>query len=290
MLVKLADAQASAAAHRQRVRSRAFRSWTRSVSAEPFETAGRLAAHGVVGLSGLLAVEEVGALSAFIDSELALRKTQATSRDDAPEEPKAVAAFERYFSEVRERTHRFDLKLSIKEPAVRGVLQKICTAVGPLMEQVATLDARIVELASLISDPTAKAQQYHSDTLLPSTCGAPVYTCFVALQDIDPAMGPTWVIPGTHTEANHRELRDQGPEGSCKRRAAERAAVQMSCKSGDAFVMDSRLWHHGGGNRSALRRRLFYVTFGVPHCHPDGSTYSILEEMAGQLRLRDWVC
>ena len=238
-------------------------------------------------------------LRTLIDEELALRKTQATSsigpsQDPANATEAAVeaaieATFDRYFGAVRQRVHRYDLKLSVEEPIVREVLRKLCSALGPLLEQVVTLDARIVELSSIISDPGAKPQQYHSDTLLPSTSGAPIYTCFLALQDVEPDMGPTWVIPGTHTEAQHHELRDEGPERSKKRQAAAMSAVQMTCKSGDAFVMDSRLWHHGGGNKSDSRRRLFYVTFGVPYCHPKGSTYSILDELAGQLKLRDWL-
>ena len=43
----------------------------------------------------------------------------------------------------------------------------------------------------------------------------------------------------------------------------------------------------GGANSSSRRRRLLYVTFGVPHCLPEGSTYSILDEYVGRLRLRD---
>ena len=42
-----------------------------------------------------------------------------------------------------------------------------------------------------------------------------------------------------------------------------------------------------GANSSSRRRRLLYVTFGVPHCLPEGSTYSILDEYVGRLRLRD---
>ena len=45
----------------------------------------------------------------------------------------------------------------------------------------------------------------------------------------------------------------------------------------------------GGCNASQLRRRLLYVTFGVPYCRPEGSTYSILEEHAQRrLKLRDY--
>jgi len=89
-----------------------------------------------------------------------------------------------------------------------------------------------VELASMITDPGATQQYFHTDTLLPSGCGAPLYTCFVALQDIDVTMGPTWVIPDSHTEKDHRELRVRGPHGSAARSAAEATKLHMSCKAG----------------------------------------------------------
>lgn len=82
---------------------------------------------------------------------------------------------------------------------------------------------------------------------------------------------------------------DTTPAGLRTRDSTVKSAVNMSCKAGDAYMMDSRLWHRGGSNESKLRRRLLYVTFGVPHCRPEGSTYSILDEMEGRLKLRDYV-
>lgn len=225
-------------------------------SADPVETAGSLTAHGVVGLRDLLSAASISAMCSFLDQELVDRKLQATAVTGSPEEPAALAAFSRYFGDIREQRHRYDMKLSIDDTPVRRAIHAICTALCPLLEAVMTLDARVVELSSLISDPGAKPQLYHTDSLLPSRCGAPLYTCFVALQDIDHSMGPTQLIPCTHNLDSHVRLREKTEEGKRDREMADAASFHMGCRAGDAFVMDSRLWHRGGANNSGSRRRL----------------------------------
>ena len=51
------------------------------------------------------------------------------------------------------------------------------------------------------------------------------------------------------------------------------------------MVMDSRLLHCGGQNRSKKRRRLLYFTVNAPHCKPAGGTYSLLSEYAGRYKI-----
>uniref|UniRef100_A0A7S0L189 Phytanoyl-CoA dioxygenase n=1 Tax=Coccolithus braarudii TaxID=221442 RepID=A0A7S0L189_9EUKA len=245
-------------------------------------------AHGVLGVRAILCPAEASALSALVDQELATRKTQATAADGSADEPAAITAYERWFGDVRQRRHRYDLKLNVVEPTVLRAAHGLCAALCPILEQALTIDAVVVELAAMVSDPGAKQQAYHPDSLLPSWCGSPLYTVFVALQDIEPSMGPTRVLPRTHDLESHRRLRDTSARGVLDRKAADVSGLHMGCSSGDCFLMDSRLWHRGGENDSDCRRRLFYVTFGVPHCRPQGSTYSILDELVGRLRLRDY--
>ena len=200
-----------------------------------------------------------------------------------------MAAHEKWFGRVLDRRCRYDMHLNIADPPVRVALQQLAAKLTSLLAEVVTVEARVVELSSLIADPGATRQAWHPDSLLPSLVGAPLYTCFVALQPIDASMGPTRLIPRTHNSESHDKLRDEGVKG---RRARESVVdTHMACGAGDAFLMDSRLWHCGGSNHSMKRRRLLYVTFGVPHCSPRGSTYSILWELTGRLRLRhynDW--
>jgi len=262
--------------------------WT-DCAADPLLAAGHLVLHGLVGVRGLLGASETRTLREFVDVELLRRKGQATAEDNTPECSAACAAFERWFGHVRERRRRYDLKLDIKEPVVLDALHSVCAGLGPILEEVLTADATVVELATMISDPGAAQQAYHPDSLLPSLVGAPLITCFIALQDIDAAMGPTRLLPDTHNVESHRRLRDMvSPHRQAYREAADASGCHMGCQAGDAYLMDSRLWHRGGKNASELRRRLLYVTFGVPHCKPVGSTYSILAEMDGQLRMRDY--
>jgi hypothetical protein len=51
--------------------------------------------------------------------------------------------------------------------------------------------------------------------------------------------------------------------------------------------MDSRAVHRGSANgERGERRTLLYVTLQVPENAPPGSTYSLLPEYRGRLRLR----
>ena len=90
------------------------------MAVDPAVAAGALTLEGVLGLRGVLAADEASALSTFVDKELAKRKLQATAADASPEEPAAIAAFDRWFGEVRERRARYDLKLDIGEPRSVG--------------------------------------------------------------------------------------------------------------------------------------------------------------------------
>jgi hypothetical protein len=56
-------------------------------------------------------------------------------------------------------------------------------------------------------------------------------------------------------------------------------------REGDVLLMDSRVWHLGGANRSAKRRTLLYISMQVPNNAPTGSTYSLLDEYQGRFSL-----
>ena len=71
---------------------------------------------------------------------------------------------------------------------------------------------QLFELAALIADPRAPRQPVHPDTGFREGEGAAAITAFVALQDVDELMGPTCIIPGTHTAEAHVRFnnRDDG--------------------------------------------------------------------------------
>jgi hypothetical protein len=256
---------------------RAYGKWDQHAP-DAVAAAARLMAHGVLGIRSALGAVELDALRAHVDLMLALHHGQVTGAGGR-EKQLSVA-----FGPVRERWQRYDLKLDI-EPAVRDALAGVSTRVGSILDMVLSPEAVVVELACLVSDPGARAQPYHPDTL--ASADLLLFTCFVALQNIDEDMGPTWVLPGTHTEEAHARLNDPSVRGERDRELAGLRSVHMSCRAGDVFVMDSRLWHRGGANASASRRRLFYVTFGLPR-PPTGLTHSILDDLQGKLRLHDY--
>ena len=162
-----------------------------------------------------------------------------------------------------------------------AAVSNLVAALHPLLQEIATEDSMLVELSSIISDPGALRQPLHSDT---AWAPWPLYTIFVALQDIKASMGPTQVVPGSHTEEQHRGC-TQGAGGDAST-VRDLDSFLMTCGAGDGFVMDSRLYHCGGANLSDQRRRVLCVSFAVPYCEPPGSTYSLLWELRGKFRLK----
>lgn len=113
------------------------------------------------------------------------------------------------------------------------------------------------ELAALISDPGSRAQPLHADFPYCDGEGAALVIAFVALQDVEADMGPTDIIPRTHTAEAHARFN-----------GAERLALVRECPNtrgllgtGDANMIDARTLHCGGGNGSLKRRVLFYCSF-----------------------------
>jgi hypothetical protein len=105
------------------------------------------------------------------------------------------------------------------------------------------VDAAFYEYAALISDGGSVSQRVHADSTYQPVC--PVYTVFVALQDISSDLGPTVFIPGSHTEESHRAFRFD--------KHAMLSGAQYShalLQQGDAVIMDSRLFHCGSANNS----------------------------------------
>lgn len=199
------------------------------------DAASALATDGLLAVRGCLSAETASELSAHIDEQLVVRMAEAKLCEEAAS---------RWFGNVYERSGRWDLRLSTESPIVKNALRSLVTALFPLLEQIVTCDAFLVELASVISDPGAQRQPFHSDT---AWAPWPLYTIFIALQGIDALMGPTQVAPGTHSEERHHLLSShaEGADAAVCKGDGGRPYI-MSCNAGDGFVMDSRLYHCGG--------------------------------------------
>jgi ectoine hydroxylase-related dioxygenase (phytanoyl-CoA dioxygenase family) len=68
------------------------------------------------------------------------------------------------------------------------------SALGKLLTSLVTERGELFELAAFYTSPGAGRQVVHADTLWSKQPA--LYTCAVALQDVDEEMGPTLFIPG----------------------------------------------------------------------------------------------
>jgi len=223
-----------------------------STVADPTPAVERLEADGYTRVNGALSEGAASSLLEFVNAELEKKRQEA--KQGAIEESQA-------FGDVLMRDNRFDLKLSL-EPPVRAALGEALPSLKPLFAGALGEDAELFELAALVSDPRSPRQPMHPDTPYKQGEGAAALTAFIALQDVDESMGPTAVIPCTHTAEAHERFNNRDDGG--RERVAllrEQPAHIGTLSTGDANLIDSRLIHAGGANESNKRRVLFYFSF-----------------------------
>ena len=162
---------------------------------------------------------------------------------------------------------RWDAFLDPRDDEVAAVVAELLRGpAGDALEDLCGgLDAPLRECAAIVATPGAAPQPIHADT---TWTEAPVlFTCFVALQDIPPELGPTRFLPGTATKACHDALDDAlvdeaSPERAITDYCASRPSILALLEAGDATLYDSRLQHAGGPCVDGGDRALFYVSFG----------------------------
>ena len=245
---------------------------------------------GCVGVPEALTPETAATLRAFVEER----------RGAAMAEVEGGAPFESRFGGVNCRGQglfgtRQDLYQPVDAPEVRAALSEFFERLRPLLEPLVGLDATLHEISSLVADPGAPRQCIHADTIVlpcpqyPSASMEPLYTCFIALQDVDDDMGHTLFLPQTHTDHTLWNVRRQDQETYI----ASRKAVQSGLKTGDVAIFDSRVLHCGLGNTSDKRRILFYCTVSAQHAWPlpDGlhGSNSVLPADRSRWRVRDFL-
>ena len=282
--------------------------------------ASALHTHGLIAVgqaaSPSLAEEAHGSATLALDAALAMPLAQSQA----------------LLGEIREPMFRHDVKLDLSVP-LQLLLRELVgpdTVLGGVLA--ATLggeqNALLCELSCIVSEPGARAQPAHCDTAAGDASAvpppAPLFSLFVALQDVSASMGPTLMYPGTHTASFHAELAKRGPlhlrgtssvhidlpcgvraratarpptEPRASRDASPpaptvtvwcRSAAPPSARWQGAVLMDSRLYHAGGANLadSGSRRCLLVASFAPADApRPPGSTYSLLPHLVGRVTL-----
>jgi ectoine hydroxylase-related dioxygenase (phytanoyl-CoA dioxygenase family) len=198
------------------------------------------------------------------------------------------------FADVLLKTNRCDLTLPLTDEICDALATVLVNSpVGAVLESEFGQGAGLSELSCLISDPGSQRQVVHPDTPWREE-GAVLYTCFVALQDVDLDMGPTVWIPNTHTEDAHAQFKDEQPDGdgddgeSPKDRLLRTApAVLGMLPAGCCAMYTSQVLHCGTANKSrnGTSRALFYFSFKKPTVGYPGNPGSIRPELVNQLTL-----
>ena len=162
---------------------------------------------------------------------------------------------------------RRDLFMPASSTVVVRAMGEVLNNLRPMLEVAVGPDAMIHEISSVVSDPTSSRQCIHADTIVlpcpqyPDASMLPLYTIFVALQDVEEGMGHTVYLPRTHTESAHLLWNAcERSENNKMAFLAKQKAVQSALKIGDCAIFDSRVLHAGRENSSDKRRILFYVT------------------------------
>lgn len=193
--------------------------------------------------------------------------------------------------------NRFDIKLELAGPALAAARAVLRNGLFDVLAGVATPDAFLCEFGCLVSLPGAERQPVHPDLVWQER---PLFTTFVPLQDVHLAMGPTAIIPGTHTPEAHAEL--CGIDAASHQELLRtRPNHHFECRKGDALVFDSRTLHAGGLNdpEAGSRRAQFYISVQQapegekwlplrPKRRTDPSAYSIIDHYHNEYRLKDF--
>ena len=194
------------------------------------------------------------------------------------------------FADVLLKENRCDLTIPIEDEIVVDALLHVFqkTPVGKMMSSMLGKQAGLYELSCLISDNGSNRQVVHPDTPCTSDDDeAVLYTCFIALQDIDLSMGPTTWLPETHTTKAHDLFKDDyvpasSGESSKDKLLRTTPSVLGVLPKGSCAIFDSRLLHCGGANTSDTSRALFYFSFKNSKIGYPGNPASIRPELSSK--------
>lgn len=241
----------------------------------------KLVDEGVVRIDNVLSDKVADELRSYLYD---LRQTSEQEVEDG-----IVKPLER-FANVLLKKNRCDLTIPLGSDIVSQALNEALrlSPVGATISSILGEDCILHEFSCLMSDPGSQRQVIHPDTPFIPGKGPVLYTCFIALQDIRPDMGPTVWFPNTHTEEAHIAFKNDSMDvvtGESKKDQfiRSRKAVLGVLPKGSCAIFDSRLLHCGTGNQSNDSRALFYFSFKNPSVGYTGNPASIRPDVGKAL-------
>jgi Phytanoyl-CoA dioxygenase (PhyH) len=223
----------------------------KAVASKPIGVKNLLLRDGVVCISNVLSSATADAMFPLV------RDVEETAVTDIEA---GTADVNDRFGKVNNRRKRADLFLPYDNLVVQAAVKEAVSNLKPLLLALDDMEESGVlhELSSIVSDGGSPRQCLHCDT--PYLEGVkPLYTFFMALQDVEDDMGHTTFLPGTMTSEVHGIF--NSGEKQKNNLIAMSPAFRSNLKKGDVAIFDSRLLHCGGANESEDKRRiLFYFT------------------------------
>ena len=142
--------------------------------------------------------------------------------------------------------------------------------------------------SSLYARPGSTRQPVHCDT--PYQVTPPLYTAFVALQDVTMEMGPTMFVPKSVRGKERAEFdsRDSERKNAMFSKCDSKYAL---LKAGDVSIFDMRLLHAGNANRLVTGSTRYFLNFTFRN--PRANNFNLGHEPCirpgykGQLTLND---
>ena len=121
----------------------------------------------------------------------------------------------------------------------------------------------LYDLCCMVTDPGSDRQEIHSD--MPFQDVPPLYSIFVALQDVSIDMGPTVFLPGSISSMDQKEWSDSRTE-SRDDFLRKKTPYFATLQAGDCIMYDPRVLHCGSANDEVLgsRRLIFNLGFRNP--------------------------
>lgn len=195
---------------------------------------------------------------------------------------------------------RYDLKQPLDGVTLSAVQNALSSGLASILLGASGDDALLCELGVIASTPGALRQPVHPDTVCTGEKDEkPIFTSFIALQDVTDNMGPTCLIPATNNVAAHKALCGIEYQSHIDL-LANSPNIRGTIRKGDCIIFDSRTLHCGGENFSDLRRVLMYISVQSPASGATGlppyperrtppSAYSILSEYHNRFPLKSYL-